>query len=83
MKTTVEVPDKLYRQVKALAALRGQTMKAFFVDALRDKVITEKDKDKNGAGWMSVFGKAKKEDMEKLQRYIDAEFSHIDPEDWK
>jgi predicted transcriptional regulator len=83
MKTTVEVPDRLYRQVKALAAVRGQTMKAFFLDALRDKLATEMDKGKSEDGWMSVFGKAKKSDIEKIQRLIDEEFSHIDPEDWK
>jgi hypothetical protein len=27
MKTTLELPDELYRQAKAMAALRGQTMK--------------------------------------------------------
>jgi len=31
MKTTVEVPDTLNRQIKAHAALQGQTVKAFFL----------------------------------------------------
>ena len=82
MKTTVELPDKLYRQIKARAALRGQTIKAFFLDALRDKLATEKGQTQSEAGWKAVFGKAKKEDMEALRQLVDEEFSRIDPEDW-
>lgn len=35
MKTTVEVPDDLYRQAKAEAALRGRKLKDLIEDGLR------------------------------------------------
>lgn len=35
MKTTVELPDELYRQARALAALKGQTMKDWLTALLR------------------------------------------------
>ena len=35
MKTTVEVPDDLYRQAKAEAALRGRKLKDLFEEGLR------------------------------------------------
>lgn len=35
MKTTLELPDDLYRQAKALAALKGQTMKDWLTALLR------------------------------------------------
>jgi hypothetical protein len=35
MKTTLELPDDLYRQAKALAVLRGQTMKQWLTELLR------------------------------------------------
>jgi hypothetical protein len=35
MKTTVEVPDELYRRAKAEAALRGQKLKDLFEEGLR------------------------------------------------
>jgi len=44
MKTTVEVPDTLYRQIKARAALKGQTIKAFFLEAIREKLLTDRGK---------------------------------------
>jgi Arc/MetJ family transcription regulator len=35
MKTTLELPEDLYRQAKALAALKGQTMKDWLTALLR------------------------------------------------
>ena len=46
MKTTVEIPDSLYRQVKARAALKGQTIKESLVDAVRAKIARDKAKPK-------------------------------------
>jgi len=82
MKTTVEVPDSLYRQVKARAALKGQTVKAFFLEALREKLTAASSKPQEEVGWRSVFGKADKEDMDELQRIIDEDFSKIDYAEW-
>lgn len=82
MKTTVEIPDSLYRQIKARVAASGQTVKAFFVDAVRDKLAGDKARAGSEEGWRAVFGKADKKDVEEVQRIIDEEFSRIDPEDW-
>ncbi|NOX98840.1 MAG: hypothetical protein GXP30_03760 [Verrucomicrobia bacterium] len=38
MKTTLELPDTAFRQVKALAASRGITLKQFFSEALEEKL---------------------------------------------
>lgn len=38
MKTTLELPDDLYRQAKALAALKGQSMKEWLTLVLRREV---------------------------------------------
>jgi hypothetical protein len=35
MKTTVEIPDELYRRAKAEAALRGRRLKDLFEEGLR------------------------------------------------
>jgi predicted transcriptional regulator len=34
--TTIEIPDDLLRRIKATAALRGESLKDFITDALRD-----------------------------------------------
>jgi hypothetical protein len=82
VKTTLELPDKLYRRIKARAALRGQTIRAFFLDAVRDKLASERAISSQETGWRAVYGKARPEDVADVQRIIDEEFSRIDPEDW-
>ncbi len=83
MKTTVEIPDGLYRQIKAEAAIRGQTVKAFLLEALQHKLLTQSSVQPKRAGWRSVFGKAKAADVNALQRELDKEFSQIDLDAWK
>ena len=38
MKTTLELPDQLFRTAKATAAERGRTLKEFMTEAVRDKL---------------------------------------------
>ena len=83
MKTTLDVPDRLYRQIKARAALRGQTIKSFFLDAIRDKLAADAKATGKQSGWRAAFGAARPEDVAEVQRIIDEEFSRIDPEDWE
>ena len=82
MKTTVEVPEGLYRQIKARAALKGQSIKSFFLDAIRDKLAAEQSAKPKQAGWRAVFGQANPDDIADVQRLIDEEFSRIDAGDW-
>ena len=37
MRTTVDLPDALYRKTKALAALRGSSMKDFIIRAVQNE----------------------------------------------
>ncbi len=83
MKTTLEVPDDLYRQIKARAALKGQTIRAFFMDAIQTKLATERTRPNKEKGWRAAFGKASKDDISKLQQFLDEEFSKIDPGEWR
>src|SRR5437588_10018343 len=41
MRTTIDVPDTLFRRAKALAALRGASMKDLIVQALEREVRAE------------------------------------------
>lgn len=83
MKTTLEISDPIFRQIKARAALKGETMKAFFMDAIREKLSAENSTGKNSSGWRTVFGKAPGGAVVKVQALIDEEFSKINAEDWK
>jgi hypothetical protein len=40
MRTTVDLPDPLFRRVKSLAALRGSTLREFIQEALQQAVTS-------------------------------------------
>jgi len=82
MKTTLEIPDDLYRQTKATAALRGESLKDFVTEAL--KVHLERfSGPSEQRGWRSVFGKARREDVEAVDAITTTEFERIDPDEWR
>ncbi|HMO86243.1 MAG TPA: hypothetical protein PKC18_15120 [Lacipirellulaceae bacterium] len=82
MKTTVEIPDALYRRLKASAAVHGKTVKELLVEAVRDKLAAPASAAKRKSGWRAVYGAADPQDVAELQRVIDLEFSKIDREGW-
>jgi hypothetical protein len=81
MKTTVEVPDILYRQIKARAALEGQSIKVFFLEALSEKLGMAVRTEEEEIGWRAAFGKGDKEAVAEVQRIIDADHK-IDYSGW-
>jgi hypothetical protein len=78
MKTTLELPDELLRRTKAVAALRGMSMRDFVAQALEAQLKTTT----KNAGWRKVFGRGKGLDTASVQRLIDAEFSRVDKSKW-
>jgi hypothetical protein len=83
VKTTLEIPDPLFRKAKATAAARGQTLKQLVNEALRDK-LAKPDTEKQ-PGWMKLFGAMKEHSAElrRIDTAIKNEFERIDHEDWK
>ena len=83
MRTTVEIPDALFRRSKAAAALRGESLKDLVAAALRAYLSSHGGDPASPSGWRSVFGQAKRADVASLEAIVDAEFERIDPEDWR
>jgi hypothetical protein len=83
VKTTVELPDPLFRQAKSRAAERGQTLKEFMTEALRDKLQKRDTPGVSEPQWMRGFGKLRRLHRETLrvQRSIEEAFETIEPED--
>lgn len=82
MKTTVEIPDDLFRRTKAEAALRGESLKDFVSQALQAHL----DRPTNEAsprGWRSVFGQARSEEVEPIDALVAAELENIEPDEWR
>jgi hypothetical protein len=80
MKTTFELPDGLFRKAKATAAERGQSLKEFVTEALRDKLLAGSSS--RQPEWMQGFGKLKglHKETVRIQSEIDQEFSVVEAE---
>ena len=61
MKTTLEIPDPLFRKAKSTAAERGQTLREFVSEALQEKLAVGSAKARPGEPeWMQGFGKLRR-----------------------
>ena len=83
MKTTVEIPDPLFRKAKSKAAERGQTLKEFMTEALEDKLMRPGKAAGGEPDWMRGFGKLRplRKETARIQKRIDDAFEVIEPED--
>ena len=84
MKTTIEIPDSLFRKAKSKAAERGQTLKQLVTEALEEKLATIAGKTRPGEPpWMRGFGKLRRlhKETARIQTRIDETFEVLEPED--
>jgi hypothetical protein len=84
MKTTLEIPDALFRRVKSKAAERSQTLKEFVNEALQEKLAPRGSTAPPGEPeWMQGFGKLRRlrKETERIQARIEEAFGIVEPED--
>ena len=84
MKTTLEIPDAVFRKAKATAAERGQSLTAFVTEALREKLTRGAARGAPlGPPWMRGFGTLRtlKKETARIQARIDREFEVVEQED--
>jgi hypothetical protein len=84
MKTTIEIPDPLFRKAKSKAAERGQTLKELVTEALQEKLAAYTVKARpSEPEWMGGFGKLRRlhKETARIQARIDDAFEIIEPED--
>ena len=86
MKTTIDLPDATFRQVKTVAAARGMTLKRFLTEALEERL--RRYAVESGTGgveppWIAGFGALS--DLADENRHvldlIEEEFERLSPED--
>jgi len=80
MKTTLEIPDAIFRRAKSAAAQRGIAFRELVSEALAEKLAV------HGSGerpWMKSFGtlRALRKESARIDRLIGREFDQIEPED--
>lgn len=84
MKTTVEIPGELLRQIKAIGAAQKFSMKQFIIQAILDRLARAKV-DSNEKPWMKGFGKLKhlKKETRLVLSEIEEEFGKVNPKEWE
>ena len=88
MKTTVDLPDAMFRQAKASAAARGVTLRRFFTEALEEQLRRYAGGNQAGNGrppppWMAGFGALSDlaDEHRRVLGVIEEEFERLAPED--
>ena len=81
MKTTLEIPDAIFRRAKAAAAERGIPFRSLVSEALADKLRAQSCR--NSKPWMKTFGKLRHlhKETARINRIIEKEFDQIETED--
>jgi len=84
MKTTIDIPDPLFRRAKSHAAEHGQTLKDLVADALQARLATAAEGTSPGdPKWMAGFGKLRRlrKETARIQGVIDEAFEAVEAED--
>lgn len=81
MKTTLEIPDTIFRRAKSAAAERGIPLRQFVTEAVREKLRTAGTS--GDRPWMKSFGKLRhlRRETARINQLIEDEFELIEAED--
>jgi hypothetical protein len=81
MKTTLEIPDLLFRRAKSIAAERGIPLRQLVTEAVQEKLrATPQEKP-----WMKHLGKPKPlhKERKRVDKRVEEAFEQIDRELWQ
>ena len=82
MKTTLEIPDPIFRRAKSVAAQRGIPLRVFVTEAVTGKLEASSKREEKP--WVRLAGGLKHLHKEtvRLNRIIKNEFEKVEPEEW-
>jgi len=82
MKTTLEIPDPVFRRAKSVAAQRGMALRAFVTEAVEEKLASSQKDDRP---WVRLAGGLKHlhKETARINGIMKSEFGTIEPEDWE
>jgi hypothetical protein len=83
LKTTLEIPDFLFRRAKSVAAQRGIPLRQFVTEAVQDKLAAKPGSFERP--WMKHLGKLKhlRRESRRIGKNIEEAFEQIDHEVWE
>jgi hypothetical protein len=83
MKTTLEIPDFVFRRAKSVAAARGIPLREFVTEAVKDKLAS--DAKASEKPWVKHMGKLKhlRKESARINRLIEKDSEKIDTQMWR
>lgn len=83
MKTTLEIPDTIFRRAKSVAAERGIPLREFVTEAVKDKLAANAKA--AGKPWLKHMGKLKRlrKETVRINDLIEKDSEKIDQEMWR
>ena len=82
VKTTLEIPDDLFREMKAVAAFRGIKLRDFVTEAISGHLARIKGADSRWSQRLPPPPKVAKSEIRRIHQLIEEESERIDAEDW-
>ena len=81
MKTTLEIPDPIFRQAKARAGALGMPLPEYIMQAVKEKLSTGGRSENKP--WRECAGELAHlhDESMRIQQLIEAEFEQVEPED--
>jgi hypothetical protein len=81
VKTTVEIPDRWFRETGTVAASRGLSLKTLVTEALREKL--SRPRRHQQTAWPVPPPNLTKGELRRIQSAIAEQFSQVDAEEWE
>ena len=83
MKTTLEIPDVIFRRAKSKAAEQGIPLRQFVTEAVAARLQSASAHEPKP--WMKYFGKLKglRKETRRVNKIIEEASEQIDPDMWK
>jgi len=83
VKTTLEIPDNIFRRAKSAAAERGIPLREFVTEAVKDKLSANRRAGERP--WVAHMGKLKhlRKETARINRLIEEDSERIESEMWR
>ncbi|HEV2646912.1 MAG TPA: hypothetical protein VGU46_11160 [Acidobacteriaceae bacterium] len=82
MKTTLEIPDPIFRRAKSVAAQRGVALRVFVTEAVEEKLAATSNREEKPWVWLAGGLKHLRKETARINGIMKREFEQIEPEDW-
>jgi len=83
MKTTLEIPDAIFRRAKSAAAARGIPLRELVTEAVKEKLASESTA--GAKPWLKLMGKLRHlhKETARINQLIEEDSEKIEPEMWR